>query len=51
MRYQFVRWPEWIGLGFTRLDPEKTDMALIYEWYLWFGFWELRKWVRKEQPE
>lgn len=42
--YQFVPHREWIGVGFTRLDPAKTDMALVYEWYAWAGWRELRKW-------
>lgn len=43
--YQLVSWfPEWQGVAFHRDDPRKTDLAYIYAWYLWFGFWELRKW-------
>ncbi len=49
-KYQFVSWfPGWIWFGFTRLDPKKTCMALVYEWYLWLGFWEARKWCSKEK--
>ena len=44
--YQFVSWfPEW-HVHFIRLDPVKTDMAYIYEWFWFFAFWELRKWSR-----
>ena len=43
--YQFVSWfPEWCGLHFIRPDPDKTDMAYIFEWYFFFAFWEIRKW-------
>lgn len=43
--YQFVNWfPQWHGFYFVKLDLTQTDMAYIYEWYLFFAFWELRKW-------
>lgn len=43
--YQFVRWfPIWHGFDFIRIDPERTSLALIYEWSLGLGFWEIRKW-------
>lgn len=43
--YQFVSWfPDWVGFGFTRLNPDKTNMALIYQWYFYIGYWEIRKW-------
>lgn len=35
---------------FTRLDPSKTGMALIFRWYLRLGPVEIRKWVKKPQP-
>ena len=41
-KYQFVNWfPEWKGSGFKR---SVYGMTLIYDWYLWLGFWEIRKW-------
>ena len=44
-RYQLVRWfPDWHGFAFVRLDPRRTDLALIYDWCLYVGFWELRRW-------
>ena len=49
-RYQFVWWGwKWAltdpFCGFTRLDPNKTDMALIYRWYWWCGPLEIRRWA------
>jgi len=41
-KYQFVNWfPEWQGFGFARATGA---MALIFDWYIWLGFWEIRKW-------
>ena len=41
-KYQFVNWfPDWKGFGFKR---SVHGMTLIYDWYLWLGFWEIRKW-------
>jgi hypothetical protein len=49
-QYQFVRWlPEWQGFHFLRLDYAVTDMALIYEWYLDLGWWEIRKWTLSDR--
>jgi hypothetical protein len=44
--YQVINWfPKWAGWAqFKRLDPKQTDLALIYDWFLWIGFWEIRKW-------
>lgn len=51
-KYQLVRWfPHWQGFGFNRLDCHKTCLALIYEWFLSFGFWELRKWAKGRKCE
>lgn len=42
--YQLVRWfPEWQGFHFIR-QGTNSDWCYIYEWYLYLGFWELRKW-------
>ena len=50
--YQLVNWwPEWMGIGFTRLDPARTDMALVYEWYAWAGWWEVRKWCTLKRKQ
>ena len=41
-KYQFVSWfPEWVGFSFFR--PIRA-LTLIYDWYLFLGFWEIRKW-------
>ena len=46
-KYQLVHWfPCWCGFGFVRA---MHGIALIYDWFLWLGFWEVRKWhVLKE---
>jgi hypothetical protein len=46
-RYQLVwwGWRSW-SIGFTRLDPEATDLALIYRWLFYLGPMEIRRWVR-----
>lgn len=44
-RYQVVSWwPDWHGFAFVRLNLLKTDLALIYDWCLFLGFWEIRRW-------
>jgi hypothetical protein len=41
-KYQWVNWwPEWVGFHFIK---SVFAMKLIYDWYLFLGFWELRKW-------
>ena len=49
--YQFV-WGSWNDLRFhgrTILDPDTTDLALIYEWIgLHFGPFEVRKWKKNK---
>ena len=41
-RYQFVSWfPLWQGFHFLR---SFYGLTLIYDWYLFLGFWEIRKW-------
>lgn len=45
-RYQFVSWfPRWQGFGFHRYDPQETGLAMIYEWSLRLGWFEVRKWT------
>lgn len=42
MKFQFVNWfPRWMGFGW-----KKTGWAysLIYDWYFWFLWFEIRKW-------
>ena len=42
---QFVNWfPEWKGIGFHSIRNTDWDMRYIFDWFLWFGFWEIRKW-------
>ena len=41
-KYQIVRWSEWHGIGFLR--PKRSAMILIYDWFLYLGWWEIRKW-------
>jgi len=51
-KLQFINcFPEWIGLYFTRLDPAKTDMALIYKWYFGFLWFEVRRWADRMVDE
>ena len=51
-RYQFVVWfPRWVGLKFVRLDPDKTFMAYVFDWYLVLGFWEIRRWTDRKLPD
>jgi len=46
-KYHFVNWfPDWRGFHFYKLNPEKSSYYLIYEWFLFIGFWEIRKWQR-----
>lgn len=41
-RYQFVRWfPEYKGVSFKKATG---SLSLIFDWYIWLGFWEIRKW-------
>lgn len=45
-KLQFINcFPEWMGFYFTRLDPDKTDMVLVYKWYFGFLWFEVRRWV------
>lgn len=40
--YQFVKWfPAWQGFDFIK---STWGLTLIYDWYLFLGFWEVRKW-------
>jgi len=46
IEYQFVSWwPDWHGFHFLKPDP-KSGYARIYEWYLYLGWWEIRKWKK-----
>jgi len=42
MKYQLINWfPEWQGIGFIK---STYGLALIYDWYLYLGYLEVRKW-------
>jgi len=44
LNIQLIKWfPKWQGFYFIKLDPSKTNIALIYDWFLYIGFWEMRK--------
>lgn len=44
-RFQLVRWfPHWHGFAFRSLKHSKSDLRFIYDWCLYLGFWEVRKW-------
>jgi len=46
--FQFVNWfPEWRGFYFFRWHKDKSDIAYIYDWFLGFMFWEIRKWATR----
>ena len=43
-KYQFVSlFPEWLGFYCFRWHKEATNIAYVYDWFLGFGFWEIRK--------
>jgi hypothetical protein len=49
--YRFVSWfPGWVGFHWVRHDPAQTSWAYMYEWHLFFGFWEIRKRSRLKLP-
>lgn len=51
-KYQFINWfPRWRGFFFFRWHKEKSDMAYIYDWFLGFAFWEIRKWHNFHKEE
>lgn len=51
-RYQFVNWfPRWRGFGFTRVSTWDNAMQFVYDWILWFGFWDIRKWHNLKKGE
>jgi len=52
VKIQFVSWfPEWRGFYAFRLHKEETDMAYIYDWFIGFMFWEIRKWHTLKEGE
>ena len=43
--YQWINWfPRWQGFGFKR-SLQYSAWACIYDWYLWFGWFEIRRWA------
>ncbi len=49
--YQFLWWwNPWPLFAFLRLDSKQTSLAYIYEWRLFLGPLEIRKWSRLELP-
>lgn len=47
-KYQFIKWfPEWCGVGF-KIPQAGSGFRLIYDWFLWLGFWEIRKWNNED---
>ncbi len=48
-RYQFVNWfPSWHGFHFYR---PLFGMHLLYDWYLYLGWCEIRKWHKLKAGE
>jgi hypothetical protein len=44
-KYQIIVWfPKWCGLGFLYPDGA-SGVSLIYDWFLWIMFIEVRKWA------
>lgn len=46
-RRQWVWWGlslDLWGWGFLRLDPDEDILGSVYEWYLFLGPLEIRKW-------
>jgi hypothetical protein len=48
---QFVNWfPEWHGIHFySSKKSENAAFNLIYKWSIFFGFWELRKFLTEDE--
>ncbi len=49
--YQFVLWfPEWMGIRFINNATARIScIASIYEWHLFLGFIEIRKWNKSKK--
>jgi len=51
-KFQLVNWfPKWRGFYWFRWHKGKSDMAYIYDWFLGFAFWEVRKWHKLTEAE
>ena len=50
-QYQFIKWfPEWVGFGIY-VWQTNCGIYMIYEWCLYLGWFEVRKWVRPQDME
>lgn len=47
-KFQIVWWHKWQGFHFRRA---MFGLALIYDWYIWLGFLEIRKWHNMKPGE
>ena len=46
-KYQFVNWfPDWHGFSFKKSEH---GLRYIYDWYLYLGYWEIRKWHKETE--
>jgi hypothetical protein len=48
-RLQIFCWYKWKGIKFTKGNPLKSAFYLIYKWSFNFLFWEIRKFMNKEE--
>ena len=46
--FQVVNWyPDWQGMGIEIChEDDPGPMKYIYDWCVWAGYWEIRKWKR-----
>jgi len=45
MKFQFINWfPNWKGFEIFRPRKWNSSYKYIYDWCIWIGFWEIRKW-------
>jgi len=51
-QYQLVSWwHEWHGFKFYQVHEDYPDgLGMVYDWCLYIGFWEIRKW-RGQRPK
>lgn len=44
-KYQFInQFPSWVGFHLVKVNIQTTHLALIYHWYLFLGWFEIRRW-------
>ena len=47
--YQLVHWfPDWQGIGWQQASGW---LAGPYDWFMYLGFWEIRKWTEEATDE